>query len=165
MVMKNKKGVSAVIATVLIILITVATITILWQVVIPMVENSALESSVCVGAYDDVSIVPGEYTCYTDNIVDNASITIKRNGGSENLNEIVISILTSSGSNVTRLSGANLPSAGETKVVPITPNPALTLTDASVTVTAIMATTNSRGETQEISCDGQIPAEVKLVAC
>lgn len=38
--MFNKKGVSAIIATVLLILITIATVTIVWTVVVPMVQDN-----------------------------------------------------------------------------------------------------------------------------
>jgi len=37
--MNNKKAISAVVATVLIILITVAAVTILWASIIPMITN------------------------------------------------------------------------------------------------------------------------------
>ena len=37
--MKNKKGISAIVATVLIILITVAAVTIIWAAIIPMIPG------------------------------------------------------------------------------------------------------------------------------
>jgi len=59
--MNNKRGISAVIATVLIILITVAAVTIVWAVVIPMVRNSLSEGTVCFDATAAVSI--GDVHC------------------------------------------------------------------------------------------------------
>jgi len=59
----NKKAVSAVVATVLIIMITVASVGIVWAVIIPMVRDNLGSSIVCNDA--DVSIGTSQgYTCY-----------------------------------------------------------------------------------------------------
>ncbi len=58
----GKKGVSAVVATVLIIMITVAAVGVVWAVIIPMIQNN-LGNSLC----DDVDISIGTtqgFTCY-----------------------------------------------------------------------------------------------------
>ncbi len=59
----NKKGISAVVATVLIILITVAAITIIWAAVIPMIKDNLQGGQVCLDAVSQVSIVSEGYTC------------------------------------------------------------------------------------------------------
>jgi len=66
----EKRGVSAVVATVLIILLTVAAVTIIWAAVIPMIQNSIGGSTACMNA--DISIdTSSGYTCFDseDNVV------------------------------------------------------------------------------------------------
>jgi len=60
----NKKAVSAVVATVLIIMITVAAVGIIWAAIIPMVRDSLTKGTVCNDALSDISlVVDGGYTC------------------------------------------------------------------------------------------------------
>lgn len=62
--MDNRKGVSAVVATVLIIMITVAAVGIIWAAIIPMVRNSLDKGTACFDAQSDISLVSdGGYTC------------------------------------------------------------------------------------------------------
>ena len=59
----QKKGVSAVVATVLIIMITVAAVGIVWAVIIPMIRDNLGSSNLCNDV--DISIATlGGYTCY-----------------------------------------------------------------------------------------------------
>lgn len=71
----NKKGVSAVIATVLIIMITVAAVAIIWSFVIPMIKDS-LEDSVSGKVSLNIE-TKGGYTVY-DSINQFASVQIER---------------------------------------------------------------------------------------
>ena len=79
--MKNKSGVSAVVATVLIVMITVAAVAIIWATIMPMIKNNL----------DDVSskkanleiVTAGGYTSW--NPVSNAT-TIQIARGQDNLN-------------------------------------------------------------------------------
>lgn len=59
----NKKGISAVVATVLIILITVAAVTIIWAAIIPMINNQLTRGTVCLDAMTALSIQNKGYTC------------------------------------------------------------------------------------------------------
>ena len=54
--MKNKKGISAIVATVLIILITVAAVTIIWAAIIPMIQDQIGGSQECLAATSALSI-------------------------------------------------------------------------------------------------------------
>ncbi|MFH1522188.1 MAG: hypothetical protein ABIF18_04495, partial [archaeon] len=57
----SKKGISAIVATVLIILITVASVTIVWVAIVPMIQESLVFSSL----EGRVSVVSsGGYTAY-----------------------------------------------------------------------------------------------------
>ena len=61
----RKRGISAVVATVLIILITVAAVTIIWAAIIPMIKQQTEGVQVCLDAVSQVSIESeGGYTCY-----------------------------------------------------------------------------------------------------
>lgn len=63
--MKNKKGVSAIVATALILLITVAAITVLWGVVIPMVRDNLQSAQACLNAPNVLEIYTTTgMTCY-----------------------------------------------------------------------------------------------------
>jgi len=60
--MNNKKGISAIVATVLIILITVAAVTIIWAAIIPMIQDQIGGSQECLAASSAVLVDP-EYSC------------------------------------------------------------------------------------------------------
>ncbi len=53
---KNKKGVSAIVATSLIILITVAAISIVWTIVLPMIKGNLQNSQVCSNVVGSITI-------------------------------------------------------------------------------------------------------------
>jgi hypothetical protein len=59
----NKKAVSAVVATVLIILITIAAVTIIWAAIIPMIQNQLSGSGDCLDASGHMSLNEA-LTCY-----------------------------------------------------------------------------------------------------
>lgn len=63
--MKNKKGVSAIVATALILLITVAAVTVLWGVVIPMIRDNLQSGQACLNAPNvfEIKTTTG-MTCY-----------------------------------------------------------------------------------------------------
>ncbi len=63
--MNNKKGISAIVATVLIILITVAAVTIIWAAIIPMISNQLESGTICLDAVSAVQLKDEGYTCYS----------------------------------------------------------------------------------------------------
>ncbi|MFA5061324.1 MAG: hypothetical protein WC494_03345 [Candidatus Pacearchaeota archaeon] len=67
----NKKGVSAVIATVLIILITIAAVTIIWAAIIPMIKGLIESGTTCLDVMKEVEL--GDRTC----LVDNDTVTVQ----------------------------------------------------------------------------------------
>ena len=60
----NKKGISAIVATVLIILITVAAVTIIWAAIIPMISNQLESGTICLDAVSAVQLKDEGYTCF-----------------------------------------------------------------------------------------------------
>jgi flagellin-like protein len=83
----NKRGISAIVATVLIILITVAAVTILWAVIIPMIQDN-LDFSSLEGR---VSVVTSEGYTYYDADSELASVQVKRDVDDGVMNRIKIS--------------------------------------------------------------------------
>ena len=100
---RNKKAISTVVATVLIILITVAAVTIIWSAVIPLFRGSLEEGTSCWGAVKAISIEGNKgFTC----LGVNGTIKLQISRGSEDfdLADIQVVISTAEGiSNSTNL--------------------------------------------------------------
>ena len=115
----RKRGISAIVATVLIILITVAAVTIVWAAIIPMISNQLSKGTVCLDAVTQVTLVDEGYTCKNANDI---SLQIKR--GAKTIDLIDIQVLISAGGTTTSflisdIAGAILPGANEEKVFTI----------------------------------------------
>jgi flagellin-like protein len=94
----NKKGISAVVATVLIILITVAAVTIIWAAVIPMIKDQTTGGTVCLDAVSQVSIgTEGGFTCRNND--GSLEVQVSRGAGDFNLDKI--QFIVSTGGNST----------------------------------------------------------------
>ncbi len=63
--MKNKKGISAVVGTVIMIALTVGVVALVWAVVNNLVKENIKSSESCFGVFDKVTLNP-RYTCYND---------------------------------------------------------------------------------------------------
>ncbi len=93
---KNKRGISAVVATVLIILITVAAVTVIWAAIIPMINNQLDKGKVCFDAISQVSLPDQGYTCITSD-GQNASIQIRH--GPKDFELVDVQVILSAGGN------------------------------------------------------------------
>ncbi len=93
---KNKRGISAVVATVLIILITVAAVTVIWAAIIPMINNQLDKGKVCFDAISQVSLPDQGYTCITSD-GRNASIQIRH--GPKDFELVDVQVILSAGGN------------------------------------------------------------------
>ncbi len=100
--MNNKKGISAIVATVLIILITVAAVTIIWAAIIPMISNQLDKGTVCLDAVSQVQLVDAGYTCKGTN---NISLQIKH--GAKDFKLADIQVLVSAGGSTQSFSLVN----------------------------------------------------------
>ena len=89
--MNNKKGISAIVATVLIILITVAAITIVWAAIIPMINNQLDQGRLCLDAVSQLSLMDAGYTC-VDSTANTLSLQIKKGARSFELADIQVLI-------------------------------------------------------------------------
>lgn len=95
--MKNKRGISAIVATVLIILITVAAVTLIWAAIIPMI-NEDLETIDIDTQFNVVS--SGGYTAH-DPSNDMISVQIKRGPDERTINEVDIIVMYNDGNTIT----------------------------------------------------------------
>ncbi|MFH0808594.1 MAG: hypothetical protein V1888_03180 [archaeon] len=99
----KKKGISAIVATVLIILITVAAVTIIWAAIIPMIDK--LENSgVCLDAVSQLTIENKGYTCRNGADI---SIQIGHGGVDFDLSDIQILISSEGNTESINLVGAS----------------------------------------------------------
>jgi hypothetical protein len=92
--MRGKKGISEVISTVLIILLTIAAVSILSAVVISFVKDQ-LSAKDCLEAIDKLLIEDGKFTCHNST---NTLIMVSRSSDSEfKLKGLVISLKQNTG--------------------------------------------------------------------
>lgn len=107
----EKMGVSSVLATVLIILITIAAVTIVWQVVIPLITRNLEGSDSCLNAVSEV-FVNDIYTVYNETHV-RVSVDLK---DSSKIETIMVRITDEKGNAFTdKIDKSNLPSSGGRK--------------------------------------------------
>lgn len=109
-VMKNKKGVSEIISTVLIVVITIAAVAIIGAVIIPMIRNNLQVSGECSAAEREISIITSEgFTCKD---VNGATwIQVQRGSGDYELIDIRIKGYTNTGDSIEGINGAELATA------------------------------------------------------
>ena len=116
----NKRAVSAVVATVLIILITVVAVGIIWKVVIPMINNIINPSTACFDALSQVGLgTEGGYTCLNET---NETLYLQiTRGEKENFELAGIQVIVSVRGNTysTEYTG-DLPGPNEDKVINVT---------------------------------------------
>lgn len=117
--MKNKKGISAVVATVLIILITIAAVAIVWQIVQPMITSSLGSASNCVAVNTNGVKVLDDYTCINSTGTNHTvSVQVERGVGDFKLVGLRVSILNN-GNTINETEKTSVPLAGGTKVYKI----------------------------------------------
>ena len=119
--MMNKRGISAVVATVLIILITVAAVTIIWAAIIPMIKEQTVGGTTCLDAVSQVSIESeGGYTCFDSTA---GEVDVQVSMGATDFGLADVQIIVSEGGvtqSFTKGEGkvsGNLPGANEEKVI------------------------------------------------
>lgn len=128
----DKKGVSAIVATVLIIMITVAAVAIIWAAIIPMVKDSISGGTVCFDAESDVSLKANDLTCYEKDGNDTIlKISIeKSNNEKVQLTGFNVQLISDGSSDTIRVGGnkessavvdgnKSIPGDGESKMIKI----------------------------------------------
>ena len=152
--MKNKRGISAVVATVLIILITVAAVTIIWAAIIPMIKQQISGGTMCLDAVSQVGLVTaGGYTCITTD----GEVQLQVSHGPKNFSLAGIQVLVSEGGSTTSETiKTGLPGANEEKVITTADSTYANADKVSIAPIVIV------GNTEE-TCD--ISATAILSAC
>lgn len=169
--MKKKKGISAVVATVLIILITVAAVTIIWAAIIPLISNQLEEGTACLDATQGLSIVNKGYTCKNASTVTSTgstipgfvSLQVKHGSKDLNLKDIQVAVTTGGTSQTLSLRTLGLiplPRINAEKVFKLVEDP--TKWNAKDVDKIAIAAVIGVGNTER-TCDTS--AAVELVAC
>ncbi|MBU3912821.1 MAG: hypothetical protein KKE50_01880 [Nanoarchaeota archaeon] len=92
--MSKKKGLSGIIATVLLVMLTVAAASMLFVFVVPWIRDMLDSAKSCSNLQETVSIVEGKYTCFNSTAT---KLMVRVNEGAEGVSGFSVSI-TSSGS-------------------------------------------------------------------
>jgi len=161
--LSNKRGISAIVATVLIILITVAAVTIIWAAIIPLVSNQLEKGSSCLDATSQLSIIDQGFSCYGGDgtATDNVSVQVKLGAGDVALAGIQVISTDASGNSISNDTIADsigtLPGTNEASIL----NPVVGDALGSVTTVSVapMITLGNSVET----CD--VAATLTISAC
>jgi len=144
--MNDKKGISAIVATVLIILITVAAVTIIWAAIIPLINNQLDKGTICVDAVSQVSLSDKGYTCSnvdaTTGANKNVSIQIKHGARDFDLADIQVTISSGGDSTSFKLSDAT---------TTISPSGAITFPGSNEEKVYVLDTSGITGEIDSVS--------------
>ena len=93
---KNNKGISAIVATVLIILITVAAVTIIWAAIIPLISNQLDEGTICLDAISELQIQTRDgFTCWDSTATAGQNVKVQVSRGSKDFDLAGIQVLVS----------------------------------------------------------------------
>jgi len=156
----DKRGISAVVATVLIILITVAAVTIIWAAIIPMIKEQTVGGTTCLDAVSQVSIESeGGYTCFNaETTVDgNVSVQVSRGAADFELSKVQI-IISEAGDTTSVEASASSIGANEEKVLTVDYNNKTTGGPDRVEIAPIVTVGNT-----EKTCD--VAASASLSVC
>lgn len=156
--MNNKKGISAIVATVLIILITVAAVTIIWAAIIPMIQENLAGSGECFDASAALSVA-SDYTCYTFNGTTNiTNVQVHRSTGDFVLVGVDVIVGSQGTTKAYSFNDTNLPDPNGERLYAINLGTDFTSAPDEVSVAAVV----KAGNTQK-TCD--IGGTAKIVVC
>ena len=120
----QKKAVSEIVSTVLIIMIAVAAVGIIAAIVVPMVRDNLQGGTACLNAMNDVSIATqAGLTCYKNNTDGNYTVNVQVRKGSDQtieLSGLRLIVEDTEGSSVSHIfndTENEIPSIGETKML------------------------------------------------
>src|SRR5271157_5816029 len=89
---RNKRGISSIIATLLLIVLTIVLAGIVWSVVNGLVSQKISQSSACFGNFNTINL-NGQYTCYNSS---SNSLQFSLNIGDIAVDGVVVSISSQS---------------------------------------------------------------------
>ena len=94
----NKKGIASIVATVMLIALTIVLVGIMWAIINNLVEKETESSGSCFGIFEKVSL-NSEYTCYINN-----EFRFSINIGDIDVDEILVGISTEGDSSTFKIS-------------------------------------------------------------
>lgn len=108
--MKNRRGISGIIATLLLIVLTVVLIAVVWTVVNNLVKDKIGQSSACFGNFDKITL-NDLYSCYDSS---SNKMQFSLNIGDIDVESVLVSISSESQSKSFSITDESLPVAGLT---------------------------------------------------
>ena len=112
----DKRAISAIVSTVLVLMLTFGILAFVGPKIITMVKDNLDGSTVCSQVATSVSIVKSDlYTCYNGT---HLKVQIRRDPSEINITDIKV-FASTDGSDATPTSVTSVPGSGETKVFPI----------------------------------------------
>jgi len=126
----KKRGISAVVATVLIILITVAAVSIIWMGVLPIINGRLDKGTLCLDAMGQIAVGDDvRYTCW-NNVSGSENVSLEIIRKAEDFDLVDVQVLVSAGGNVkgfslidsattlspTSITTGDLPGANEVRI-------------------------------------------------
>ena len=159
----KKKGISAVVATVLIILITVAAVTIIWAAIIPMINEQLGKGTICLDAVSQLTLENKGYTCI-DTATNQLKIQIGHGAADFPLADVQVLISEAGSTESISLIGlaaydeSNLPKANEEKTFVIL-DTETTMSNANIQEVSIAPIVTVGGTTE--ACDALAPVVIK----
>ena len=136
----------------MVILITVAAVTIVWAAIIPMVNDQLGRGTICLDAVSQISLANEGYTCKN---AENISLQIKRGAKTFDLASVQI-LISDKGSTTPYSITSDLPGANEEKVFIIVTGDTTTID--KVQIAPVVTIGNS-----EVTCD--VSASKALLDC
>jgi len=138
----NKKGISTVVATVLIILLTVAAVAIVWATIIPMIKGQLSKGTLCLTANSQVSIKNEGYTCWNETA---NKVNVQIGQGSKDSKLVGVQILIhENGGTSSKDITTGLPGINEEKVFPIAYTNSTVEGPGSITIAPIIKVGNTQ---------------------
>jgi flagellin-like protein len=140
----NKRGISSIIATLLLIVLTIVLVVIVWTVVNSLISSKINQSSACFGNFNTISL-NGQYTCY--NTTTSPFVQFSLNIGDISVDGVIISIS----------------SGGQSKSITITNTPKViaNLTYYNGTASVVLPGKNS-GMTYYYNWSGPAPGSIQI---
>jgi len=92
---KKKRGLSAIVITVIMVALSLAAIVLVWGFVNNLIKKQIHSSESCFGTYGKISI-NGQYTCYEELGENNFKLRLSLTVGDINLEKVVISVSSAS---------------------------------------------------------------------
>jgi hypothetical protein len=162
--MKNKKAVSDIVSTVLIIMLVVAAIGIMGTIIVPMVRDTLQGGTACLNAVKDVLLVTETgHTCKTESgNVTNISVQVRKGSdGTVKLGALDILVMGADGNSKTYTleEDEGMPGIGETRRYIIQVKKSIVADPVSVNLAPVVEVGNTLKR-----CDASIK-DVPLVAC